>query len=128
MTNPTALLAAVNRLLWPSGRFVFSVTHPCTDTPYRRWERDEAGAKKWLCIDRYFDEGAYEYPWAGWGPDFVTPGLHITLETWVRWIVGAGFQIRAMREPQPTQIALQRHPDLEDTTRVPYFLLFDVMR
>jgi SAM-dependent methyltransferase len=128
MPNPAAVLAVVKTLLKPSGRFVFSVTHPCTDTPYRRWERDQAGAKKWLCVDRYFDEGAYEYPWAGWGRDFFTPGLHTTLETWVTWVLTAGFQIRAIREPRPTPEALASHPDLEDATRVPYFMLFDVVR
>lgn len=128
MPDPASVFSGVKELLKPGGRFVFSITHPCTDAPYRRWEREQDGSKKWLCIDRYFDEGAYEYPWWGWGRDFVTPGLHVTLETWVAWVLAAGFQIRAIREPRPTSPALQSHPGLEDATRVPYFLLFDVVR
>jgi len=126
MPDPAKVFSAIHSVLRPNGRFVFSITHPCTDTPYRRWERDRAGRKQWLCIDRYFEQGAYEYPWSGWGRDFVTPGFHATLEQWIAWILAAGFQIRGIREPQPTSDALQSHPDLEDAMRVPYFMIFDV--
>ena len=42
----------VRSLLRPGGRFVASIAHPGTDTPFRVWERDSNGNKRWLCIDR----------------------------------------------------------------------------
>jgi 2-polyprenyl-3-methyl-5-hydroxy-6-metoxy-1,4-benzoquinol methylase len=36
----------VHTLLRPGCRFVASITHPCTDTPFRVWEKDQSGAKR----------------------------------------------------------------------------------
>ena len=123
-----AALAAVRTVLRPGGRFVASITHPCTETPFRRWEKDEAGRKRWLCIDKYFDQGPMTYAWKGWAYDFTTPALHAPLEQWFRWILDAGFRLRAFREPRPTDDAVRAHPELEDAARVPYFIIFDLER
>ena len=48
------------------------------------------------------------------------------LEQWSVWIEKAGLIIRRLREPRPTREALGVHPDLEDATRVPYFLILDL--
>ena len=55
------VFAAIHAVIRPGGRLVASITHPCSDTPYRHWQRDEDGAKRWLCLDRYFDRGPAEY-------------------------------------------------------------------
>jgi SAM-dependent methyltransferase len=55
VSDPAAVLAGAGRLLRPSGRAVFSVPHPCTDTPVRQWKHDERGRKVVLCLGRYFD-------------------------------------------------------------------------
>ena len=122
------VLRGVHALLRPGCRFVASITHPCTDTPHRVWERDENGAKQWLCVDRYFESGPFEFTWDGWGPGFKTEGFRAPLENWFGWILDAGFQLRAFKEPRPTGDALRKHPDLEDAGRVPYFILFDLVR
>ena len=44
-------------VLRPRGRMVFSVPHPATDMPFREWARDEAGRKRYLKLDRYFETG-----------------------------------------------------------------------
>jgi hypothetical protein len=107
---------------------VVSIVHPCSDTPHRVWERDEAGRKRWLCLDRYFERGPVEYSWPRWAYDFTTPAVHATLEDWFGWIRGAGFRVDALSEPCPSERALVSHPDLEDATRMPYFLIFDLVR
>jgi SAM-dependent methyltransferase len=128
MPRVAGVLRGVHVLLRPGGRFVASIAHPCTDTPFRAWERDAAGNKRWLCIDRYFDCGALQYTWSGWGSDFTTEAMHATLEQWIGWILDAGFQLRGLKEPCPTQEALRSHPDLEDAARVPYYLFFDLLK
>jgi ubiquinone/menaquinone biosynthesis C-methylase UbiE len=127
MPDIPAVLRGVAEVLRPGGRFVASIAHPCSDTPFRRWERDEAGRKRWLCTDRYFERGPLEYAWKGWAYDFATPAQHATLEDWFGWIHGAGFRLRALREPRPTEAAVRARPDLEDAARVPYFLIFDLV-
>jgi ubiquinone/menaquinone biosynthesis C-methylase UbiE len=128
MPDPAKVFNEAYTVLRPGGRFVTSITHPCSDTPYRAWERDAAGNKRWLCLDRYFDRGPFEYNWRSWAYDFETPAVHATLEDWFEWILAAGFQIRSVREPRPTREALVSRPDLEDATRMPYFLIFDLQR
>lgn len=125
MPDITSILRAVREVLIPGGRFVVSIAHPCTDTPFRKWEKDEQGAKRWLCIDRYFDRGPMTYQWTGWAYDFSTTALHATLEDWLGWFLESGFSLRALREPRPSIDAIARHPELEDCSRIPYFLLMD---
>jgi ubiquinone/menaquinone biosynthesis C-methylase UbiE len=117
---------AVRSVLKPGGRFVASITHPWSDTPFRRWERDEFGAKRWLCVDRYFSEAPVTFVWERWGEKFTTQAYHATLETWIRWILDAGFEIRDLREPRPTEQAVGARPDLANASRVPYYVLFDL--
>lgn len=128
MLDPGRALRAVHASLKPGGRFVASITHPCSDTPFRRWERDESGNKRWLCVDRYFERTPLEFQWSGFGHyDFKTPAIHLTLEDWFGLVLEAGFDVRGLREPRPTEEALSVHPDLEDAGRVPYFLIFDLV-
>lgn len=126
MPDVGRVFRAVRSALRPGGRFVASITHPWSDTPFRRWERDELGAKRWLCVDRYFDEGPVTFVWERWGERFTTQAYHATLETWIRWILDAGFEIRDLREPRPTDQALRARADLEDAGRVPYYVMFDL--
>ena len=128
MPGVDKVLGGVYALLRPGRRFVASITHPCTDTPFREWERDESGAKRWLCIDRYFERGSFEYTLSEWGREFTTEGFRAPLEDWFGWILDVGFHLRAFKEPRPTAEALRARPDLEDAARVPYFLLFDLVR
>jgi 2-polyprenyl-3-methyl-5-hydroxy-6-metoxy-1,4-benzoquinol methylase len=48
MPNVEKVFPGVRSLLRPGGRFVASIAHPCTDTPFRVWERDSSGRKRWL--------------------------------------------------------------------------------
>ncbi len=128
--DPSALIAAVHRVLKPGARFVFCNTHPCTDTPYRRWVMDEAGRKTALEIAGYFDRGPIEFEWKSsrYKYDWTTTGIHAPLSDWISWIVDAGFKIERMEEPVPTPEAISRAPELEDACIVPYFVIFDVRK
>jgi len=125
MPRPLEVLRSIHATLKKGGRVVASIEHPCTNPPFRVWERDAAGRKRWLCIDRYFDRGPREYTW-NWPRAFTTTANHAPLEDWVAWICEAGFDIRAMREPRPTEAAIRARPALADAARVPYFLIFDL--
>lgn len=126
MPDVPRVLRAVRTVLRPGSRFVVSITHPCTDTPFRRWQKD-GDTKQWLCIDRYFDVGPLTFRWTGWEREFQTSAIHATLEDWFQWIAAGGFQLRGLREPRPTPDAVAARPDLADAARVPYFLLLDLV-
>lgn len=130
MAGPAGVLRAVTRVLRPGGRFVFSVPHPCTDTPHRAWNRDERGMKLSLSLDRYFDAGTAVcdwsmpcllYPWR-------TPYHRFTLSQWAALAGAAGLVIASLHEPRPSPGQVEAHPALEDCARMPYFLVFDLTR
>ena len=122
------VLRAVWRVLRPGGRMVASVAHPCTDMPFREWAKEPSGRKRWLCVDRYFERGPVRYEWSRWAYPFSTTAYHATLADWFRWVVEAGFVLEGLHEPSPSAEALERHPDLEDASRVPYYLMLDLRR
>ena len=126
MPDVPGALAQAKRVLADDGRLVASITHPCSDMPFRQWEKDENGNKRYLCVDRYFERGPVSFTWKGWAYEFSTPAVHATIGDWFGWFRDAGFVVHELREPEPTKDALMRYPDLEDAARVPYYLLFDL--
>ncbi len=124
-----ALRGAVT-VLRPGGRMLFSVPHPATDTSFREWERDGAGRKRYLKLDRYFETGPtvchwnmprLRYHWS-------TPCWRYTLSEWAALVVGAGFAIRLVQEPRPTADQVAMNPHLDDCRRMPFFLIFDLWK
>jgi SAM-dependent methyltransferase len=127
MAEPAAVLAAAAHVLTDDGRLCFSVTHPCTETPVREWLRNERGDKIALKIDRYFDTGSDVMHWnmARLAYQWETPFHRYTLEQWSDMLSSAGLQIRRLREPRPTPLQIAERPQLEDSSRLPYFLLLE---
>lgn len=130
MADVSGALRGAFDVLRPGGRLVFSVPHPATDTPFRAWERDGTGRKQCLKVDRYFDTGPavcrwdmprLRYHWS-------TPYWRYTVSEWVALIVGAGFILSGMHEPRPTAEQVAANPQLEDCSRLPFFLLFVVQK
>lgn len=130
VADPGRLLAGAAHVLVDQGRAVFSIPHPCTDVPFRKWQRDAQGRKGALCLDRYFESGPAVchwnmarllYPWR-------TPYRRHTLSEWSTLIHQAGFTIRRLTEPRPDAAAVLAHPDLEDCARLPFFLIFELVK
>jgi SAM-dependent methyltransferase len=130
VADPGAALAGAAAVLKPGGRATFSVPHPCTDPPVREWRRDEGGRKLALCLDRYFDTGPavcdwnmprLKYPWR-------TPYRRLTLAEWSGLIRAARLTIRGLCDPRPTAELVASRPELEDCARMPYFLVFDLVK
>lgn len=125
MADVRAVLRSALAVLRPRGRMVFSVPHPATDTPFREWERDAAGRKRYLKLDRYFETGPGQLDWNmprltyHWS----TPRWRHTLSEWARLVVEAGFTIRSLEEPRPTADQVAANPHLDDCSRMPYFLV-----
>ncbi len=130
MPNPRAAMKASARVLRKRGRLAFTIPHPVTNTPYREWEWDAEGKRVALKIDRYFDSGPQTTRWAmaRVKRPWETPHWHRPLSEWSEMIRAAGFIIHRIDEPRPTTDQVKRRPELEDCLRVPYFLLFDLVK
>jgi SAM-dependent methyltransferase len=104
----------------PGGRLAFSVEHPmCTALPEQRWCRTRDGEALHWPVDRYRDEGPRS---THWFVDGVVK-YHRTVETYVGGLIGAGFRLVALEEPEPTPDALAARPDLDLHRRRPPFLV-----
>ncbi len=120
------------RVLRHGGFLQFSISHPCTSTPFRRLVRDETGRKTALSIAGYFEgtHGRIDRWLFGAAPPeikqklrpFETPYFHRTLSWWMNAVVGAGFNIEHLQEPTASAEIVRRCPDMDDTRLVPYFL------
>ena len=130
MEDARAVLAAVHDVLEPGGRFAFSVPHPANDWPTREWERDAAGRKTWLKVDRYFETGPAVMDWSmpRLAYRWKTVYWRRTLEEWWGLVTGAGFQVLGLAEPRPSAADVAKEPRLEDCSRAPYFLVWVVER
>ena len=64
MPDPAATIAEVARVVRSGGWFQFSITHPLSSVPRRRWIDDEHGERSMLATGGYFDEGRMTDRWS----------------------------------------------------------------
>jgi SAM-dependent methyltransferase len=91
--DPAAVHREVHRVLRPGGRWVFGTTHPV------RWIfPDDPGPDGLVATSSYFDRR----PYVEFGPDGVATYVehHRTLGDRVREVVGAGFALVDLIEPE----------------------------
>ncbi|RCG16727.1 class I SAM-dependent methyltransferase [Streptomyces reniochalinae] len=93
VADPERVFAQVARVLRPGGRWVFSLTHPL------RWTlADEPGPEGLTIVNSYFDRTPYVEQDAG--GHTVYAEHHRTLGDRVRDLVGAGFRLDDLVEPE----------------------------
>ncbi|KKI90166.1 SAM-dependent methyltransferase [Bacillus sp. SA1-12] len=106
--------------LKPNGSFVFSVEHPIfTSRNEQDWYYDVQGNKLHWAVDDYQSEGNRE-------TTFLTENVikyHRTLSTYVNTLINAGFRIKAVKEPIPSDEMLKNNPEMKDELRRPMFLM-----
>ncbi|WP_438350574.1 class I SAM-dependent methyltransferase [Paenibacillus sp. FA6] len=110
----------VHDYLKPGGSFIFSVEHPIfTSRNEQDWHVDNQGNRLHWPVDHYQSEGLRETSFLG---EDVTK-YHRTISTYMNDLIGAGFVIKAVKEPMPSDELLNSDPLMQDENRRPMFLI-----
>ncbi|EEA92881.1 class I SAM-dependent methyltransferase [Pseudovibrio sp. JE062] len=118
------------RLLKPAGTLAFSILHPCFITPGLSWRKDENGNTTGLVVSKYYDQTHFADRWKfarhGHSTDiqhFSVPRFPRTLSDYINPIITAGFQIKEIQEPKPTEEAIAQAPRFHRWKDLSAFLL-----
>ncbi len=130
--DAAAALREASRVLRRGGFLQFSITHPCFDTPYRKWVRDELSEHVGLEVAEYFRAtGGEVSEWIFSAAPaalvekmrkFRVPYFHNTLSWWLNAVADAGFVIERLEEPVADDDAVARWPQLAETRVVGHYL------
>ena len=95
-----ATLETVQRVLRPSGWFVFSITHPCFEAPHAEWRtRDDGTISREISI--YFEEGLW-FSRNSRGVRGQVGAQHRMLATYLNTLAQSGFVLEQLVEPRAT--------------------------
>ncbi|GGD95950.1 class I SAM-dependent methyltransferase [Paenibacillus nasutitermitis] len=115
-----AICKKVHACLKPGGAFIFSVEHPIfTSRKEQDWYFDDQGNRLHWPVDHYQSEGLRE-------TTFLTENVvkyHRTISTYFNDLIGAGFAVKAVNEPMPSNEMLQTDAAMKDENRRPMFLI-----
>ncbi|MFJ8070046.1 class I SAM-dependent methyltransferase [Peribacillus sp. NPDC096447] len=120
-----AICKKVHDCLKPGGTFVFSVEHPIfTSRNEQAWYVDDHGNHLHWPVDNYQSEGVRE-------TTFLTENVvkyHRTISTYMNDLICAGFSIKAVKEPMPSDEMLKSVPEMKDENRRPMFLIISAVK
>jgi SAM-dependent methyltransferase len=115
-----AICKKVYDCLKPGGSFVFSVEHPIfTSRNEQDWYYDDKGNRLHWAVDNYQSEGLRE-------TTFLTENVikyHRTFSTYINDLINAGFIVRTVKEPIPSEEMLKSIAEMKDELRRPMFLI-----
>jgi hypothetical protein len=101
IADAPATFRTVYRILRNQGEFLFSILHPCFETPFNAKnppaEQDAEGNFVAKRITRYHEEGKWFSD--GTGMRGTLGSIHRMLSTYVNALIQSGFRIEEMVEP-----------------------------
>lgn len=122
------------RVLRQGGQFLFSIVHPCFSPPGAHWEPRKPGTipiwdrdKLYKRIDNYFPARELRFKMWPTAPA-MTVNYHRPITDYASTLRDAGFVIRDIDEPVPSEEVMQHRDDLREFLRAPYFIIFDCVK
>jgi len=121
MDNPDyeAALGELHRVLRKKGKLFFSISHPCFMTRGYGWIEDEHQNPVKITASDYFDHQPWVEHWKFSllpAPEdvepFAVPTFPRTLSDYLNGLTKAGFVLKRVQEPRPSQQVCRKHPKL----------------
>jgi SAM-dependent methyltransferase len=114
-------IAEIYRVLRKYGDFFFSVSHPCFMTEGFGWVTDRQGIQEKLTVSGYFSKKQWVERWQFSQvpeeirkdiPMFAIPRFPRTLSEYINPLMRAGFILKTLSEPRPSESDCRAHPYL----------------
>ena len=115
---------AVKRVLKPGGRFIFTVTHPCFQSPHSYLVADD-DTYSGRHISHYAEEGFWKSTDSS-GIRGQVGAYHRTLSTYINELLQRGFRVNELIEPTLQQADDHDTAYQKSFTEIPPVLLIDV--
>ena len=111
-------LREMYRALKPGGDLFFSVIHPCFLPPGYTNLKDMNGVSTHRVINNYFKEGPWEFTWHLYADksdsrSITSTSYHRTLSTYINSLLKAGFILKEIGEPVPSEEACEQNSRLK---------------
>lgn len=104
------------RILRKQGELYFSISHPCFMTKEIEWIEDQQGHPMKLKISDYFSTEPFEERWkfpSSENPEkFSIIYFPRTLSRYLNGLINAGFILKRIAEPRPSEEACRKYPSL----------------
>ena len=116
-------ISEVCRVLKISGRFVFSIPHPC-------FEKIRLDGKKIDAANRYFEKAEYIIQWnmERLSIPFSTISFHRTLTDYFNALNRNNLHVSRLVEPRLTEKANQKYPYLQDALQRPQSVVIESVK
>lgn len=115
----------INKTLKKGGSLIFSIEHPSfTCKPEQNWFLDENENRLHWPLDNYQDEGERKTNFLG----HEVIKYHRTLETIINTVIKSGFDIQEISEPKPSELVLEKYPEMKDEMRRPIFIIISAVK
>jgi len=116
-------ISEVSRVLKISGRFVFSIPHPC-------FEKIMLNGKKINAASRYFEKAKYIIQWnmERLSIPFRTISFHRTLTDYFDALSKNGLYVSKLVEPRLTEEAYRKYPFLQDALVRPQSVIIECIK
>jgi len=108
------------RVLRPGGELMFSIIHPCFMTRGLGWIREEDENAVKITVSDYFAREPWVEHWRfskAPGSEnvepFAVPRFPRTLSDYLNALIEAGFVLKRIQEPRPSQEMCEKHPWLQ---------------
>lgn len=121
--NYEKAIAEVARVLKESGRFIFSVPHPCFEIIIVKGKRTSA-------TERYFETVKYFVRWdmERLSKPFRTTSFHRTLTDYLDALYRNKLFVSRVIEPRPTKKGLRKYPSLGEVLKRPQSVIVESVK
>lgn len=136
-------ISEVSRVLNASGRFIFSITHPCFEQRIKDgkitggWEFESVGHESdtdnalHYKVDDYFETDIPEtVPWTmpRLKKPFETIAFHRTLSEYSKALHDSNLLISRIIEPKPTEVGIKQLPVMKGFLRIPHSIVVEAVK